>query len=237
MAPLLNKVKSAGTSIANKLTTENMRKYVWYDYSIVEKAHIQIIISRPTIGTVVPGTNNDLVADGPPLPVQINPSSFSFSYHTNLNTKNQKLLGSDENLAKKRVLQAFGDVDRASIEIPLMFDIYDEYNARTMDGTMTKDFSLSNYKATSLPTLIEHAKNGNRYAMFVWGDIKKFGLLTGINVTYTAFSPWGQALKAEATLELSEQNVDVKNLVIDGGYSTNVSTGKKVLSGIKNIFR
>ena len=71
--------------------------------------------------------------------------------------------------------------------------------------------------------------------------MRKFGLLTGITMRYTAFSPWGQALKAEGHLSIAEHpDVDPYELHIDGasdiGLST-VSTGKKVLNGVKNIFR
>ncbi len=234
---LLDKAKSVGGKVVNKLKTENMRQYVWYDYSIVEKARIQIIESDKLIGSVVPGTDESLSLDVE-LPVQINPSEFNFSHHYGVNST-INMLKEEGTLAKGYVLQSFGGIDRSSCEIPLIYDIYDEYNARTMNGTMTKDFSLFDPKATSLPTLIEKAKSGERYARFIWGDIKKFGLLTGIIVRYTAFSPWGQALKAEATLSLTEHPAaDAYKISVEGAMDdTVVSTGKKVLNGVKNVFR
>lgn len=228
---------AAGNQAANTLKTKNMRQFVWYDYSIVEKARIQIIKSDTLIGTVVPGTDDSLSLDVE-LPVQINPSEFSFSHQYGVTStiNNLKEAGT---LAKGYVLQSFGGIDRSSCEIPLIYDIYDEYNARTLNGTTAENFSLFDPEATSLPTLIEKAKSGERYARFIWGDIKKFGLLTGISVRYTAFSPWGQALKAEATLSLTEHPAaDAYKISVQGAADyTVVSTGKQVLNGVKNVFR
>lgn len=233
MPSILGKAASAGKAVAKKLATENMRKYVWYDYSIVEKARIQIIGSREQIiGSCIPGQGGGLFVDKE-IPVQINPETLSYSHHVGVNTVinriNRNEVGS--------CLRSFGELERDSFEIPeLIFDIYDEYNARSMNGTMTKNFSLMDKNATALPTLVEAAKSANRYARFIWGDMEKFGLLTGITVRYFVFSPWGQPLKAGVTLSLAELNFE-EPLPIEGGTGKLANTGKKVLNGVKNVFR
>ena len=222
---------------------ENYRKYVWNDFSIVEKARIQIIESgndktgdQVTIGTCVPGSKNELTLKED-LPVQINPSEFDYKYR--INTKVLKGIRSTNKLEGVTFVSFGGDYD-GSIEIPLIFDIYDEYNARTMNGTMTKDFSLTYAKSTSLPALIYYATEGAYYARFIWGDIAKFGLLSGVDVSYTAFSPWGQPLKANARVYITEMPIkggDPRKLKIGNDLSGLKTTGKKIMNGIKNIFR
>lgn len=230
--------KTVGKKAINKLKgMEKYRKYVWYDYSIVEKARIQIIGSKRTIGSCSPGKENELFLVDE-LPVQINPSEFSCSYHTSPFTIINRLNG-DEKAAKQSVLHSFGEYDRSPYNIPLIFDIYDEYNARSMNGSMNKDFSLMDEKATSLPKLIKYVEEGRYYARFLWGDMEKFGLLSAVDMRYTAFSAWGQPLKAEGTLEIIEQPYEGKLKIEDDSHIAEEinNTGKKIVNGIKNIFR
>lgn len=229
-----------------KAKFENYRKYVWNDFSIVEKARIQIISSGTaenpvTIGSCVPGEQHELklVED---LPVQINPTELKYEHHIDTRQVLHGLQSSSNRTVNenRRLISFGGERDDGSFVIPLIFDIYDEYNARTMNGTMTKDFSLAYDKSTSLPRLIYYSNLGYFYARFLWGDMAKFGLLSGVSAEYTAFSPWGQPLKATATVYITEQHVDgndPKNL--DIGFSTSEfkNTGKKILNGLKNMFR
>lgn len=240
MSPLTNFM----SDIDEALGTKQCRKYVLNDFSVVEKAVIQIIESVGwTIGSCEPGENNELKIKDT-LPVQINPSEFNYEYHINTQSVLNGLRKNDKNKQNVKNLIAFGrDNDRGgSISIPLIFDIYDEYNARSMNGSMTKDFSLAYKNSTALTTLIDRARDGFYYARFTWGDIVKFGLLTGISVTYTAFSPWGQPLKANATVNMVEQRPkggDPRHLGGIGNSSVSdlKQTGKKILTGIQNIFR
>ena len=99
-----------------------------------------------------------------------------------------------------------------------------------------------NDNVTSLPNLIQYAEEGKYYAYFCWGDIRKFGLLSGVSVEYTAFSPWGQPLKAEADVHITPEYLEKgKTPRIKGDISSPVDTvknaGKKILNGVKNIFR
>ena len=245
----LKSLAKKGAATAKKLSKASLkeyRQYVWYDYSIVEKAKIQIIESNgPIIGSCIPGSQNELefVEE---LPVQISPSSFRYEHSMDTNDIRKELISSRQSLAPGFVLHSFGDHETSSFDPELLFDIYDEYNARTGNGSIPTDFSLANESdpVTSLQPLIKYAHENRYFARFIWGDMIKFGLLSGITVDYTAFSQWGQPLKATATLHIIEEPTlnGAKNLSIKGipGFTkmeTATNVGKKVINGYQNIFR
>ncbi|MDO4199403.1 MAG: hypothetical protein Q4D57_01395 [Clostridia bacterium] len=227
--------------------TGDYRKYVWNDFSVVEKARIIIIESsdKYVIGSCEPNSNHELkfVKE---LPVQINPASFSYEYRVEPKNMTRNLTAAKDP-GVNFVPVTFGDFERGTTTIPLIFDIYDEYNARSMNSGLDSSMSLMKKGFTSLPDLIEYAKSGNKYALFKWGDIKKFGVLTGVDTEYTAFSPWGQPLKARVSVHITEEpvkgGIDALNAEALGMNGlkekmSNVSNkGKQFLNGIKNIFR
>ena len=223
----------------SNVSLNGYRKHVLYDFSVVEKAKIQIIETvGSTIGSLIPGSpecNLKLVEE---LPVQINPNTISYEHYIDPDSiYNDLEMGA---VAQGFVKHRFGGNERGTFEPQLQFDIYDEYNARTMNGALPTDFSLMNEHSTSLPMLIKYASENCYYARFMWGDIVKFGLLVGVTVTYTAFSQWGQPLKADATVHIVEQRTldGAQNLVIDGlGLSSIKTAAKRVATGIKNSFR
>lgn len=217
---------------------ESYRKFVWNDFSTVEKARFLIFESNHvTIGSCIPNAKNELkfVEE---LPVQINPSRFECNYHIDPMQITNGLTKTKETLAEGFNPISFGGERDSDVRIPqLTFDIYDEYNARTVNGGITTELSLMNKKFTSLPNLIGYARDGQHYAQFKWGEIKKFGLLTGVDVEYVAFSPWGQPLKATASVRITEQSDEYLGKLDITELKDLKNTGKKVLTGIKNLFR
>ena len=97
-----------------------------------------------------------------------------------------------------------------SIDIRLIFDIYDDYVAG--GEVIGKSISLMEEEYTSLPALIELNTNSTLSAwhkvLFKWGEISYFGMMSGISVEYTAFSRWGSPLKAEVTVSMSLESAE-----------------------------
>lgn len=217
------------------------RKYVWNDFSIVDKAKIKVLCCRDGVFRN-DNTPLDVLAD---LTVQINPSGFEFD--SKINPKSIVVGLKSGSAVEEHARVSYGEVERSGeCTIPLVYDIYDEYYARSMGGALTQDFSLANEEVTSLPDLFKYASTPLFYAMFVWGNIKKFGSMGGMHIEYKAFSEWGQPLKATASLKINEIYVrDINKLKINGDAAYDVlskisdikTTGKKILTGVKNLFR
>ncbi len=194
----------------------NYRTGVLNDFSTVSKAKFYVLESKG---------NNLILKDT--LPVQINPSEFRLECKSNmfmlegLKQNTNPLLGTGGiPLVKRKRTRSLEDID-----IPLRFDIYDEYNVRTLEGVdvITTDMSLTNEKLTSLPNLIKCWKEGN-YVKFMWGKIDYFGIISNISGTYSAFSRWGDPLKCDATVTLSEQPIDSAD---GGGIMTSINAALK----------
>ena len=241
---LKNLVKKAASTAASKIKSftkdKNLRKYVWYDYSIVEKAKIQLIESTQPIDSFVPGAHGTegYLHFSSEVPVQINPSEFRYENALEPHGITDRL-----NNSPWRVRYTLGDHPQNQFTQTVIFDIYDEYNARTANGSIPTDFSLMN--ATALPVLIEFANlSGDmmHLARFMWGAVVKFGILVGVSVDYTAFSQWGQPLKATATLNMIEiptaNEGGAARLHIDGepGFSSVKRAAQRVAT-LKNVFR
>ena len=188
------------------------RTHVLYDFSIVSKAKFYVFEEDTSIfGKGI----NYKRADGEfkdPLPVQINPDEFDVTYGSTVKSIGpieNSILNDREDLPGgiPLIKPQEGRSDLEEIEINLKYDIYDEYNVRTMDGTVpTADFSLESETHTSLKRLGKIASSGGRYyVLFVWGNIEHFGLISSVNVNYTAFSRWGHPLKADVTVKIVEQ--------------------------------
>lgn len=192
----------------NAATSSKHRKSVLHDFSIVEKASIKILKAK----NLYMMTADETLTQENELYVQINPTEFSYSCQTPRSNVSVGVKSVASNKAfKQKVLRDSAGTE-GSDEIPLVYDIYDEYNIRTSKGLVpSNNFSLMNEEVTSLPALIWYVEHAPYYGYFVWGDIKIFGLLSSIRVDYRAFSRWGQPLKANATLRLVIQQLPGKN--------------------------
>lgn len=237
--------KSMGNGVANaaeRAKTKLHRKYVWNDFSVgLEKAKIKILQCKDLIAQDLTTAEFEEICE---LYVQINPSSFSSSYAMSTRSilSTLEIKGDKEQPTPSFTFDS-GSLN-SSLDIKLDYDIYDEFMARTGNESYPTDsFSLVDDKVTSLPMLTKYA-NGIYYAQLIWGDIKKFGLIRGVDVEYTAFSRWGQPLKAIATLRITEQPTDAAGKIpkiTNESLSSAADTAKKVAgnvaAGIKNIFR
>lgn len=193
----------AKSKINNKgLLGTNYRMGVLNDFSIVTKAVFHVLSYHPNGGT---GKDYILVKS---LPVQINPDHL---YHVAKKTVSRANCISGGTSGRNK-FSADGSSFNDSIDIRVIYDIYDDYVAA---GEITgKNISLFNRDYTSLPELIDltsvssdpeksNENNANLRVIFKWGEIEHFGMLTGASVDYTAFSRWGNPLKAEATFTMA----------------------------------
>lgn len=209
------------------------RTSVLYDFSTVSKAKFYVFEEdvvltdakgQPTFKRVTSGDFKD------PLPVQINPYEFEVTYGETGKSvapiENSILSKIDKNAPDcggiPIVKPKEGRPEPGSISIKLVYDIYDEYNVRTMDGiNPLSNFSLESETHTSLKRLGQIASAGGRYyVLFTWGDMEYFGLIKEVKATYKAFSRWGHALKADVDIIIENQPL---------AYDENTGVQKKPL--------
>lgn len=244
----VNKAKEAGINTAkidDQARTKLHRKYVWRDFSVgLEKAKIKILQceGKDLIAQDLTKAKFEYICT---LSVQINPSGFKSYYYRPAKsvTSGLEVKGDKENNIPAMALDSGHTT--SEFDPQLYYDIYDEFMARTADESYpSHSFSLMDDKVTSLPMLYKYATTGIYYALFEWGDIRKFGLLHGVEVDYSAFSRWGQPLKATATLHIAEQPLqdgqpvikpDIDSITDKAGEIGEVVGN--VAAGIKNIFR
>ncbi|BED92773.1 MAG: hypothetical protein RsTaC01_0651 [Candidatus Paraimprobicoccus trichonymphae] len=170
------------------------RTYALNDFSVVSKAFIYTL-------------NNDL-SKKDKLPVQFNPSTFSFAVKSKTN-----ILPMTENRIKLKRGGTDKEDNCRKINFTLMYDIFDEYNLRTLNDTIgLNGISLLEEDVTSLPKLVKHAGG---YVVFSWGgedwgsdrdeDIGGFlGIMAAANVDFACFSRWGKPLKASVAIDIVE---------------------------------
>lgn len=187
----------------------NYRTGVLNDFSIVSKAKFYIL--KPTTGY----PKYELKET---LPVQINPTEFNLNCISKTATMSTTPVNFFGQGTEKVEIKSI-DIPR-EVSIPLKFDIYDEYNVRTLDGVdvLTSNISLMNEKLTSLPKLIKYWGDNDHYAFFKWGEIEYFGLISEVSCSYSAFSRWGEPLKGDATITIREQ------LLSDQKVNSRIST-------------
>ena len=173
----------------------NYRTYVLNDFSAVAKAVFYVLKRDTKTGGYKVITK---------LPVQINPSRISGKVGESRNkfVKDMRREGEASLKSHKE-----GDEDN-KYEITLTYDIYDEYNTRTMNGisnaSLINGMSLFDQETTTLEKLKMLAGDFTKKVLFLWGDIQIFGLLEEVQFEYTAFSRWGNPLKAEATVSIKK---------------------------------
>ncbi len=192
----------------------NYRTGVVSDFSIVSKAVFYIF--RETNKFYAASTEKlEFVAA---LPVQINPDELKEDF-TKKTSKFQDL-AAGANRSSEINISIQNNKDKISIE--LHYDIYDEYNIRTMDGLIStpdggdnffSDISLKNEKLTSLPKLIAYSRDTSVRTLFKWGTMQYFGSFEDLNCRYKAFSRWGEPLKCDVTvmLEIGDDQLFAKD--------------------------
>lgn len=145
------------------------------------------------------------------FPVQLNPNSLHLDYY---GKSKQQLKPIDSRFCAGvplRTPDPSGGGNAGEVSIELKYNIYDEYNARTMNGAIPgSEISLHSdgQKVTSLEELRKYAGRFEYYTMFIWGDIHIFGFLEDLKVDYTAFSCWGEPLTATANITIQRQGLE-----------------------------
>lgn len=234
MSWLKNKVSE---SLKNLPTS--YRTYVYKDFSIVSKAKIEVLVREGNEGIPMHKIDDKLkIIDT--LPVQVNPDSLSsnfgsqnFKFDSGIQAagtgpESSKLASISAGQISSKDTEVLTHVPveiNNEVKIRLKFDLFDEYPVITMNGTLPIDFSLENEKYTILPILKKHIfgpkepKHKYVYMRFIWGPMQFFGIPSGLNVDYKAFSPFGQPLKADVDLDLKLQSIPATGLNISKGFT------------------
>ncbi len=192
------------------ILTTKYRTSVLYDFSAVTKAKFYILEedSNSSLSSAnkycLPYTFK--LAEKKPLPMQINPNQLSFSHgNDKVETDYRKAIPLKQN-ASIPIIQPPKYDGHGSLNLSLQYDIYDEYMVQTRNGTMDfNQLSLLDETVTSLKTLSNYAGRHGFYVLFLWGEIEYFGILTSVDVTYSAFSRYGTPLKASGSAVIEKQ--------------------------------
>lgn len=163
-----------------------LRESTLYDFSVVVKA--RLFVYNYNFGAYVKFTYAD------ELPLQINPSEYR---------KNQKI-GEAGKISLKDLNEPVPTPHieyQNSMEIPLLFNVADEYAAISNNGLIPYDIDINT--ATPISKLFQYANLEYR-VLLKWGPLEYLGYIDNFDCTYDLFSPYGQPLKAHGTLKLHE---------------------------------
>lgn len=202
------------------------RQSVLNDFSIVSKAKFYIIdtIEEPTTGLKVKACTKI-------LPVQINPHNISRNSRRKMFHENTIGTGISDAIRKGTSVK-FDDDDSDTLDLELIYDIYDEYVTTTSNGLATTitglvspdnflGMSLKNKKTTSLEELIRCASCDEGYSdatccvLFKWGSLEFYGKITSLSCRYDVFSRWGEPLKANVSVTITQEYIDGKIATLD----------------------
>ena len=184
---------------------DNYRTSVLYDYSIVSKATFYHFTHSSPNG-------KDVFTHKSTLPVQINPNEL---YLIQGVTKTYKLQNSVTTSTSGLIPnEHFDGGEVPKLDVPLKYDIYDEYNVATMDGAIpsTKLTLAGEESIVTIQKLcdiangnvIQPGSSDNNFVLFKWGPLEFFGTLKQIEFRYTKFSRWGEPLAGDGTATISE---------------------------------
>ena len=179
---------------ANQFSTRQ-RTSVLYDFSAVLKARFYVYSVE----------NNGTFKDPNPeevLFVQVNPSTLSVASDRSLRIS--KPMPSDNHAAS-----IFPSKDKNyginDMTIKLKYDLYDDFNVGTMEGMLSQvetDRHLMSTTATSMERLVQLGRMQEKGVLFKWGPTEFFGAINQAEFEYTAFSRFGEPLKAEGSVTL-----------------------------------
>ena len=164
------------------------------DFSMIEKATLRFASTIDCDPT-------------PPIPVQINPNEISYNYESYATQPN--IISNIQ--GDSRVLEVSKDPFlKSKMSFTLYYDFYDQYYARSAGGSKFSlnafsngdGFHLANKTYSSLQTIIKKSRDVSNYVLFKWGPLEHFGQIETVDPHYTAFSPYGEPLKANASIEM-----------------------------------
>ncbi len=179
----------------------DVRDYVLNDFSIVEKAKF-----------IIEATDKK---ESDTLNVQINPNDIEFNYGLKVKEIAKSMAAGDMQAQTK-------GSGESTIDIPLKFDIYDEYMAASMNDSIYTDLSLvctdfddkGKGGVSALDRLAYWSRRGaNHVAAFYWGAVVYKGTLERVSGHYTCFSRWGHVLKADVMVTMRLGNANSESLL------------------------
>jgi hypothetical protein len=184
--------------------TSSYRTSVLYDFSVIDKAAF-FILEAEASGSI---TGNSITFKAvETLPVQINPTEIRMAQVKSSVAEVDKGLGL---LADSNDFTLLGNPKNKydnSLSLKLDFDVFDEYQVRSMKGMLPSDVSLCEENIVIIEKLIAYCNTQYYFALFKWGDIEYFGKIQNVDVEYGRFSIHGQPLKAVVTVEIGRQNL------------------------------
>ncbi len=167
------------------------------------------------------------VLDGPLLPVQLNPTSFSI--------KRSNSHDLDDRTNKAYTAQ-FSAVTGALLTFDLEFDSADE-------GTTDQPFDVTKKLAIVRQFIVpreEAPKDAPFRVVFVWGPLLFTGIVTSLSEDFDYFASDGTALHAKLNVTIKEQNLRYQALAgarlatsaaISAGFSFNAGVGGQINVG------
>lgn len=216
---------------AKSIFSTKQRTNVLYDFSIVKKARFYVF--------TIDAEWNKYTYDNEILYVQVNPAQMSVAVKSNrVYNANHKFEANTQVKMKKDI-----SFSEDKLNITLYYDLYDEYMVGTADGlldktSLTGSRDLTGENTTSMQKLIKYSRCQNKALLFKWGPIQYFGIPENVDFTYTAFSRFGNPLKADGSITLARTgqtlgtNGDYKDYAESGADIFGMSEDGKLYKGI-----
>ncbi|MDR1364180.1 MAG: hypothetical protein LBJ32_00900 [Oscillospiraceae bacterium] len=188
-----------GTSLTTKYRTS-----VLNDFSVVTKAVIFIFRVLPA-GEFSISQESYSYQAVEALPVQINPSEFE----RHRAVKKSMDLPLPPVVEGQRYELKGGGAQKPddSLVLNLIFDIYDEHDARTMHGMSPESFSLADENIVIIEKLFQYSNTQSYFALFKWGNMNFFGPIVNVTCNYKCFSSKGEPLKAVVDVTIRKQSL------------------------------
>lgn len=207
----LNKIKDKASKAGQAVSeaTESVRnKAAKVDKTINNSKLITSTLKEfGTVEKAIIGFSNGSTTDI--MKVQINP----YDIHLDLETMVRADAPTTAHISgdPRPVESEKNPVPKGRIEFMLNYDFYDEYYARSANGSglslnslsSGNGFHLLNETYSSLARIMKYSRTTGYYVYFKWGPFSYFGTMERVQPRYTAFSPWGEPLKANINVTIN----------------------------------
>jgi hypothetical protein len=149
-------------------------------------------LRKMSIGSAAPDFEFDVTAQYNPKELQIDQA---YTWNAHKGTDNQ---GDDDD----PMFLEFGGVQPSTMKVELLFDAYETPNTYDINDDIAKLKKLAMVRE-------ESPANDKRpyFILVTWGDGLRFrGVIDGLSIKYTMFSPKGKPLRATVTVSFKEAN-------------------------------
>ncbi|MBQ6143317.1 MAG: hypothetical protein IJI84_02345 [Clostridia bacterium] len=222
------------SSIKEKIPEKIKKDPIW-------KTSSQITSTLNEFSTVEKAMLAFQYCDKNPIKVQINPNDLEYEYQSQQDPT--ILLTSSLDGKPREAVETTDPRIKGTLTFTLNYDFYDEYYARSANGSgfslnslTSNSFHLKNEKFSSLETIMQQSKL-HAAVLFKWGEIEEFGYIHTARPRYTAFSPWGEPLKAQVTITITILNYNGENGINLSGTIKDIyeDLSKKISEGTSAI--